>query len=125
MATAFLYSCSKDVGQLTPSTSQTTQQQLPSVVSFSNDIVPIFNSSCNNNPVCHTASYHAGTLDLAPLSAYNSLFAKHQVDTLNPSGSNLVIVINNGSMPLPPNMSLTNYQQQLILKWIQQMAKNN
>ncbi len=100
------------------------QQTLPSVVSFSLNIVPIFNASCNSN-ACHSASSPAAGLNLAPSSAYGSLLAKHETYTVNPSISNLYIEISNGEMPKPPALSLTDYQQQLVLKWITQGASNN
>jgi hypothetical protein len=123
VATVFLYSCEKDTVQPNQTTSA-TQQTLPAVVSFSINIVPIFTASCNSIG-CHGASSPAAGLNLTPVSAYNSLMAKHETYTANPSGSNLYIEVSNGEMPKPPAASLSGYQQQLILEWITQGASNN
>ena len=122
MVAAFLCSCKKST---TPTTTNTTPpaQQLPAVVSFSTNIVPIFNSYCNSIG-CHAATAPAAGLNLTPASAYGSLMAKHETYTVNPTGSNLYIEIANGEMP-KGGPSLNNYNQQLILKWIQQGALNN
>ena len=121
LATAFLFSCKKKTPQPAPNP---YQQQLPAVVSFSTNIVPIFTSSCNSGG-CHSASSPAAGLNLTPTLAYNSLMVKHETYTVNPSGSNLYLEIANGEMPGPPAASLSSYQQQLILKWITQGANNN
>lgn len=112
----FLFACTKD--KAIPSTAQL----LPGVVSFSVNIIPIFNASCNSSP-CHRAVSPSAGLDLTPTSAYSSLFAKHEIYTANPSGSHLYIEVSNGQMP--PGSGLGSYNQQLILKWIQQGANNN
>ena len=121
LATAFLFSCKKKTPQPAP---DPYQQQLPAVVSFSTNIVPIFTASCNSSG-CHGASSPAAGLNLTSSSAYSSLLANHETYTVNPSGSNLYIEINNGEMPKPPAASLSSYNQQLILKWITPGANNN
>ncbi len=123
VTTAFLHSCEKDKGQPYQTTTA-TQQALPTVVSFSVNIVPIFTASCNSSG-CHSATSPAAGLNLTLASAYNSLIAKHEIYTANPSGSNLYLEISNGEMPKPPTPSLSNYQQQLVLEWITQGANNN
>jgi hypothetical protein len=119
----FLFSCKKDTSINTSNT--TPQQPLPTVVSFSTHIVPIFNNTCNNASGCHAASSPAAGLNLTAASAYGSLFSKYEIDTINPSSSNLYIEITNGAMPKYPAAPLTTYSRQLVLKWIQQKAKNN
>ena len=121
VVTAFLFSCKKKDPQPAP---DPYQQQLPSVVSFSTNVVPIFNSYCNSSG-CHSATSPAAGLNLSPASAYTSLMAKHETYTVTPSGSNLYIEVTNGNMPIPPAASLSSYNQQLILKWITQGTKNN
>jgi len=122
-ATALLFSCTKDAKIVTAP--PPVQQPLPAIVSFSTHIVPVFNTYCNNTSGCHTAVAPAAGLNLTPASAYGSLFSKHEIDTASAMGSNLYIEITNGAMPKYPNSPLTSYNQQLILKWIQQKAKNN
>jgi hypothetical protein len=122
MVAAFLCSCEKKT--VLPEPTPINQQTLPSVVSFSTNIVPIFTASCNSGG-CHGASAPAAGLNLTPSSAYSSLMANHETYTVNPSGSNLYIEISNGEMPKPPAASLSSYQQQLVLKWITQGAGNN
>ena len=119
---ALLFSCKKDPSPATVNAN--SQQQLPAVVSFSANIVPVFNNFCISSG-CHAASSPAAGLDLTSASAYGSLMAKHETYTVNPSGSNLYIEISNGEMPKPPAANLSSYNQQLILKWITQGANNN
>ena len=121
LATAFLFSCKKKTPQPAP---DPYQQQLPAVVSFSTNIVPIFTASCNSGG-CHNATSPAANLNLTSSSAHSSLMSNHETYTVNPSGSNLYIEISNGEMPKPPAANLSSYQQQLILKWITQGANNN
>jgi uncharacterized membrane protein len=116
-------SCTKKVGKLAPVT-PTAIVQLPAVVSFSNDIQPVFNANCNSVG-CHSAVSPAASLDLTAVSAYANLINKHEIYVANPSGSNLVILIAGLQMPKPPAAPLTDYEQQLILNWIQQGAMNN
>lgn len=120
MATAFICSCKKNTTQ---TTTTPPAQQLPAVVSFSTNIVPIFNSYCNSSG-CHSATSPAAGLNLTPASAYGSLMAKQETYTVNPTGSNLYIEIANGEMP-KGGSPLSSYNQQLVLKWIQQGALNN
>lgn len=116
--TVFLIACKKKNTQTT-----TTTQQLPATVSFSTHIMPVFNASCNSGG-CHSASSPAAGLNLTAASAYSSLMAKHEINTANPSGSNLYIEITNGDMPKGASL-LSSYDQQLVLKWITQGANNN
>ena len=107
-----------------------------SLVSYSQDIFPIWENMCSN---CHykNSKYVA----LSPLSeGYNNLikgssvngdysdFANY-VDTLSPENSLLYLKIEGlapGSiMPQPPYSPLPDYQRKLILKWIKQGALFN
>ncbi len=87
-------------------------------VSFSGDILPIFNSSCNFSG-CHSAG--AVSPDLTSGNAYESLFANDMVDTENPAGSLLYTSMNSGSM----KKYSTPDQTKLILAWINQGGLNN
>jgi|WetSurMetagenome_2_1015567.scaffolds.fasta_scaffold1104203_2 hypothetical protein len=89
-------------------------------VSFSSDIVPIFNSGCAITG-CHVAGNVAP--DLTESKAYNSLMTMNLVDTLNPAGSVLYVKVS-------PGGTMNHYIQnpadvQIILNWITQGAKNN
>jgi hypothetical protein len=95
-------------------------QPLPAVVSFNRDIQSFFDASCATSG-CHVGSSPASGLNLAPPSAYSNLFLKHEIDTLNPTSSNLYIFMNSNMPPSGKNP----YDLALTLKWIQQGAKNN
>ncbi len=87
-------------------------------VSFSADVVPIFNSSCNFSG-CHSAG--AVSPDLTPGNAYASLFSTNMIDKENPAGSELYSAINKGSMKKYSTPDKT----KLILAWISQGALDN
>ncbi len=88
-------------------------------VSFSNDIIPIFENSCLGGG-CHSTG--GISPDLTSTNAYNELFAKNQIDTLNPASSVLYEkIISTGSM----KNYTTPTEVNLILEWIKQGAKNN
>lgn len=87
-------------------------------VSFSGDVVPIFNSSCNFSG-CHSAG--AVPPDLTPGNAYASLFANNMVDIGNPSGSLLYSTMNSGSM----KKYSTPDKNKMILAWITQGGLDN
>ena len=111
------FSCKKKT--TTPSPTQT----LPTVVSFNNDIIPVFNAHCNSSG-CHTGGSPAAGLNLSASVSYLQLFTKHEIDTTNASSSNLYIEVASGQMPQTGG-KLNDYNISLIQKWIQQKAKNN
>lgn len=89
------------------------------VVSYSSQIQPIFDASCNGAG-CHSTG--AILPDLTNANSYNSLFANNMIDSLNPENSALYVSITTGSMkPYLANSVDAAY----ILKWIQQGAENN
>ncbi len=92
---------------------------IPDNVSFSADIMPIFNNGCNTN-VCHG---NGGTPpDLTEAHAYNSLITGGYVDTDTPEASIIYTTMTTGSMvPYVQNPS----DPELILAWIEQGAENN
>jgi len=94
----------------------------PEVVSFSADIIPIFNTSCNAVG-CHAANGISPNLSVA--SAYADLFNKGLVDTADPSASDLYSRMNSSSAPMPPQGKLNQYQVDLVLAWIEQGAIDN
>lgn len=89
-------------------------------VSFSEEIVPVFNNKCNVSG-CHTAGHFA--VDLTPANAYIDLKVKNLINTDNPADSRLYkILVNIGSTHTGRS---TPSEQQLILQWLQQGAKDN
>lgn len=95
------------------------QVPIPETVSFSADIMPIFNNGCNSSGVCHGASGYPPVLTEA--SAYNELFAGNFVDTITPGASILYVTMEGGSM----EQYTTPGDEQIVLAWIEQGAKNN
>ncbi len=91
----------------------------PDNVSFSNDIMPIFNSSCNMGG-CHNGS--GPSPDLTPAGAYDDLFAENLIDTISPANSQLVIKLNG---PGTHDGRSEPQQRVLIEGWIEQGAKDN
>ncbi len=91
---------------------------LPDTVSFSSDIIPIFEKSCNAGG-CHGGGFDP---DLRPESAYVSLISGGYVDTDSPASSSIYTVLIAGG-------SMSNYAEQgdpeLILEWIEQGALDN
>lgn len=98
----------------------------PTTVSFSQDIVPIFNKNCNTSG-CHLGTSAAGNLNLEASVAYAQLSkrGKGYIDTLTPQYSILYASMNATTNPMPPNGKLDNCTLGLVLRWIEQKAKNN
>jgi hypothetical protein len=90
---------------------------VPDNVSFSADIIPIFNSSCVG---CHKTGGTAP--DLSAANAYNSLINGGFVNTATPESSEIYI-------ETAPGGGMNTYAKpgdsDVILKWIQQGALNN
>ncbi|MCX6182964.1 MAG: hypothetical protein NT150_13665 [Bacteroidetes bacterium] len=99
---------------------------LPETVSFSKDVLPLLNANCSYAG-CHSGVSPAGGLDLADSVAYKELLkpGSGYVDTLNPSFSILYAQMKSTSNPMPPSGKLDDCKLQLILKWLEQKAKNN
>ena len=92
---------------------------IPEVVSFSVDIQPIFDRSCNSSG-CHSTGGIAP--DLSPANAYNDLVAKGMINTAAPESSRLYTkCASGGSM----NKFCQPGDPEIILKWIQEGALNN
>ena len=99
---------------------------LPDKVSFSINIQPLFSSNCSSNG-CHTGVIPPNRINLDSSNAYKQLMKKGSgyVDTINPPSSAIYASIISVSNPMPPYGKLSDYNVQLVLKWIQQGAKNN
>lgn len=87
-------------------------------VSFSKDIIPYFNKSCNMSG-CH----NAGGIppDLSAANAYVDLFDEGQIDLDDPENSKLYESLKSGSM----KQYSTAEETAIVLKWIEQGAPNN
>ena len=110
-------SCTKQIG---PNSS--SNPQLPNLVTLSQHIQPIFNSSCNATG-CHIGgSQAAAKLDLTQGNSQAYLFSKKDIDTLHPTTCTLMIELNNALMPKNAP-ALSAYNISLVQKWIQQGAK--
>ena len=98
----------------------------PQTISFAHDIVPIFQQNCSTFG-CHTGTSPAGNLNLDVSAAYSHIMqtGSGYIDTLNPNFSLLYSQMISISDPMPPTGRLDNCKTDLVLKWIQQKAKNN
>ncbi len=94
-------------------------------VSFSKDIIPVFSKNCTQSG-CHDAGA-AGHLDLDSAQAYASLMTpgSGNIDTVIPQASVLYNELISRADPMPPNYNLDSCTIKLVLKWIEQKAKNN
>ena len=93
----------------------------PAFVSFSGDLIPIFNTNCNSSG-CHDAvPSHAPSL--VPDKAYNALISGGFVNTAVPDQSTVYVVCKTGQMP--PTGALKATDTQKILDWIRNGAPNN
>jgi hypothetical protein len=98
---------------------------IPSV-SFSKNVIPIFQQNCATSN-CHNVATHAGNLILDSAQAYTALLqtGKGYIDTLNPRSSLLYSQLISTVSPMPPTGKLDDCSIEIILKWMQQKAKNN
>ncbi|MEI6021089.1 MAG: hypothetical protein WCR21_08160, partial [Bacteroidota bacterium] len=78
MASVALSDCTKGIGKLKSTC------HLPTTISFSKNIQPIFNSSCAIS-ACHVGAIPSGKLNLEALNAYTNLMksGKGYIDTVN------------------------------------------
>ncbi len=91
-------------------------------VTFSQDIIPIFNSSCNMSG-CHSSG--GKTPDLTLANAFNSLTVGDYLNKEDAASSTLYLwVTGKKSTPMPVGGINKEYNA-LILAWIKQGAQNN
>ena len=97
---------------------------IPAIVSFGNDIIPIFETRCAL-PGCHIQSHP--TLDLQTPVAFQNLLDVNEIDLQTPTNSKIYRRITGITPPQMPlgNEPLSNCQMETILTWIQQGATNN
>jgi hypothetical protein len=97
-----------------------TGEEITRPVSFTADIIPIFNSSCNSSG-CHSAG--GKSPDLTTSNAYNSL--TNYINTGEPQSSELYLWMS-GKKGAPMPLSGVNKEfNALVLAWIKQGANNN
>lgn len=91
-------------------------------VSFSKDIIPIFNASCNSTG-CHNQGGQKP--NLTPTNAYSSLTSGGYIDKNSPESSSLYQWMNGEkSLPMPLSGPNATYNAK-VLAWIEQGALNN
>lgn len=98
-----------------------TGAEITRTVSFSNDIIPMFNASCNSSG-CHSAGGKAP--DLSTTNAYKSL-TNGYLNASDPQASELYQwMIGKRGMPMPTEGINKEYNS-LVLAWLKQGAQNN
>lgn len=91
---------------------------LPEVVSYSNNIQPLFDLSCNASG-CHSSGGPAP--NLTPEDSYNALINGGYVNVDDPESSIIYTSVTIGSMKTYAKPGDAAY----ILEWIEQGAQNN
>lgn len=92
---------------------------IPAVVSFSEHLVPFFETSCARSG-CHAPN--AVAPELTEANAYANLTNGGYIDTDNPGQSLLYTKINSGGTM---EQFSTPRDTKVVLKWIEQGAENN
>jgi len=96
--------------------------ELPQDVSFKNDLIPLFNQSCNIVG-CHSSGGIAP--DLSEENAYHSLTTiADMIDLENPEKSEIYVRMIDTQNPMPMSGVLS-YQSKQVLSWIKDGAKDN
>ncbi|MGZ3838725.1 MAG: c-type cytochrome [Flavisolibacter sp.] len=93
----------------------------PQNISFSGDLLPIFEANCTTSG-CHDA-VPGHNPSLVKENAYNAITAGGYVNTVVPAASKLYGEVKGGSMP--PTGALNAKDVQKILDWIRNGAPNN
>ncbi len=116
--TVFYFSCTNN--KVDPSCS------LPDSVSFQTHILPIFRQNCSLSG-CHSGTSPSANLNLEDAVAYAKLSKKSAgyIDTINPKNSVLYASMVSISNPMPPKGNLDTCTIHLIIRWMEQKAKNN
>ncbi len=112
-----LMGCYKDRTLITDTGTEITRP-----VSFTNDIIPLFNSSCNTSG-CHSTGGKAP--DLSASNALTSLTTGDYLNTATPESSTIYLwMAGKKSTPMPVSGINKDFNA-LILAWIKQGAQNN
>jgi len=96
--------------------------ELPQNVSFQNDLIPLFNQSCNAIG-CHNIGGIAP--DLSEANAFQNLTSiANMIDLSSPDNSTIYLRMIDTQSPMPLSGVLP-YESQQVLSWITDGAKNN
>lgn len=99
-----------------------TGNEVNRTVSFANDIIPIFNKSCNFSG-CHSSGGKAP--DLSIVNAFGALNNGGYINKNNPESSELYLwMTGKKGSPMPVSGVNRDYNS-LILAWLKQGANNN
>jgi hypothetical protein len=99
-----------------------TGDEITRTVSFSSDIVTLFNNSCNTSG-CHSAGGKAP--DLTVSNAYNALVLGNYINKEDPQSSSLYLwMTGKKGTPMPVSGINKDYNA-LVLAWLKQGAQNN
>jgi uncharacterized membrane protein len=95
---------------------------LPEVVSYKNDIQPLWNEDCIS---CHKAG--ATAPDLTATNSYTALTANNKYVVPGNAASSILYkaLLGQGSPLMPPNGETTATEIALVEKWIKDGALNN
>ena len=116
-----LAGCYKDRTVLVPNT---TVEEITTPVSFANDLIPIFNRSCNMSG-CHSSGGQVPDLTVA--NAYRTIFEEDLIDVDNPGSREMMGWLTGAIKPAMPFGASSNPSNinALMLAWIKQGAQNN
>ncbi|MDZ4708596.1 MAG: hypothetical protein SH818_09385 [Saprospiraceae bacterium] len=99
-----------------------TSDEITRTVSFTNDILPIFNNSCNSSG-CHNSG--GKSPDLTASNAFNALSGGNFINTAEPQNSEIFQwMTGKRGTPMPVSGINKDYNA-LIVAWIKQGANNN
>lgn len=91
-------------------------------VTFSQDIIPIFNKSCNLSG-CHNSGGQAPNLTSS--AAYNALSIGNYINKTSPESSFIYLKMTGKKGTVMPVGGMNKDYNALILAWIKQGANNN
>lgn len=99
-----------------------TGTEITRPVTFSQDIIPIFNKSCSISG-CHATG--GKSPDLTAANAYNSLTVGNFYNTATPENSTIYLWMTGKKSTPMPTTGIDKDYNALMLAWIKQGAQNN
>jgi len=99
-----------------------TTPTITRTVTFTGDIIPIFNKSCAVSG-CHSAG--GKSPDLTAANAYNNLKIGNYLNTGTPTNSVIYLWLTGKKATQMPVGGMNKDYNALVLAWIKQGAKNN
>ena len=99
-----------------------TGAEITRTVTFSNDIIPLFNKNCALSG-CHITGGHVP--DLSTANAYNSLKVGNYFNTGNPAASEIYLWLTGKKTTQMPVGGLNKDINAMVLAWIKQGANND